>query len=250
MGTYKELSVIYDKLLCEDINYEEWSNFILKKCHEYNIARDSYVDLACGTGNITEYLYKGFKSTTAVDLSDYMLTMAEEKLRGKHINFVCQDIINLNLHGRFDVATCILDSTNYILKDDELKQYFKSVYNHLNEKGLFVFDMNSYYKLMNIMGNNIFNYDDDNVVYMWENNCEDDIIYMDLTFFVREGELYRRFDESHQERAYTSEAVTKYLEDTGFRILQVLDGYSNNKANINSERILYIVQKESNCNER
>ena len=93
------------------------------------------------------------------------------------------------------------------------------------------------------MGNNLFNYDDENVVYMWQNTCENEIVDMDLTFFVKEKDLYRRFDESHEERAYTEEVVIKYLKESGFKILEVLDGYTNNIATVNSERILYIAQK-------
>lgn len=243
MGTYNELAFIYDKLLCEDINYKEWSKFILTKCNKYKIKMNKYIDLACGTCNITEYVHKEFQRTIAVDISPDMLSIGEEKLRYKNITFICQDISKLNINESFDLATCSLDGSNYIIEDKELQNYFNCVYKHLSNNGLFIFDMNSYYKLINIMGNNLFNYDDKNVVYMWQNTCENEIVDMDLTFFIKEKELYRRFDESHVERAYTEEAVTKYLKESGFKILEVLDGYTNNNATVNSERILYIAQK-------
>lgn len=243
MGTYNELSFIYDKLLRQDIDYEDWSKFILKKCNKYNIKMDKYIDLACGTCNITEHIHRSFNYTIALDISQDMLSIAEEKLRYENIKFICQDIAELNLNQRFDLATCCLDGTNYLLSDNELIKYFNGVYKHLNSNGLFIFDMNSYYKLVNIMGNNLFNYDDQDIVYMWQNTCEDEILDMELTFFVKEKELYRRFDESHEERAYTEEAIVKYLKAAGFNILEILDGYSDKNSTINSERILYVVQK-------
>lgn len=243
MDSYKDLSYVYDELMHEDVDYENWANFILNKCDFYKINMENYLDLACGTGNITGFISEKFKSTWAVDLSPYMLSEAEEKLRRKNIKFICQDITQLQLLDKFDLATCCLDGSNYILKEEEIFKYFTKVYNHLNKEGLFIFDTNSYYKLKTIMGNNIFNYDDDEIVYMWENIYEDDILNMELTFFVKEGELYRRFDESHQERAYTNEKIIDLLQKVGFQVKEILDSYSNKKAHINSERVVFIVQK-------
>ncbi|SQC00547.1 S-adenosylmethionine-dependent methyltransferase [Clostridium tetanomorphum] len=61
-------------------------------CNKYNIEQKDYVDLGCGTGNITELVGKYFSSVWAVDLSNDMLTKAEEKLRVKGIKgkFICQ----------------------------------------------------------------------------------------------------------------------------------------------------------------
>ena len=146
MECYKEFAKIYDKLIYGDVNYENWANYIIKICDEYGVNKDSYLDLACGTGNMTKEIAKYFKHTWAVDLSYDMLTEAEDKLRGCKIKakFVCQDISDLDLKSKFDLVTCILDSTNYILDTEKLKNYFVSVYKHLNDKGIFIFDINSY----------------------------------------------------------------------------------------------------------
>ena len=100
------------------------------------------------------------------------------------------------------MITCALDSTNYILDNQDLIKYFSSVKNHLKDDGLFIFDINSYYKLSEVLGNNLYNYDDGEVVYIWENEFKDDIVDMYLTFFVKRGQMYERFDEHHRERAY------------------------------------------------
>lgn len=246
MECYKEFAKIYDKLINGDVDYENWAERIMQICDEYRISKNNYLDLACGTGNMTKEIGKYFKHTWAVDLSNDMLTEAEDKLRGCRIkaNFVCQDISNLNLKSKFDLVTCILDSTNYILDMDKLKSYLVSVHKHLNEDGIFVFDINSYYKLTEILGNNIFNYDDDEVVYIWENVLEEDIIDMYLTFFVKEGDKYRRFDESHKERAYKEETISKLLLEVGFKILRKLDNYEDENIKADTERIVYIVMKK------
>ena len=245
MESYGELSSIYDELIYEDINYDEFYDCIIKLCKEYKIEDENYLDLACGTGNLSRLLCKNFKNTYLVDLSEEMLMEATEKLRKEKVNskILCQNMCELNLNKSFDLITCSLDSTNYIIEDEDLEDYFSAVYNHLKDNGLFIFDINSYYKLSEILGNNIFTYNSRDVFYTWENIFEDDVLEMNLTFFLKEGELYKRFEEQHLERAYTTYYIDSLLKDKGFKILKKLDNYKEETISDNTERITYVVSK-------
>ena len=245
MSCYKEFAQIYDELIRPDIDYKKWSSIILNICKDKGLKNECYLDLACGTGNITEEIGRAFKQVWAVDISHEMLTEAENKLRksGVKARFVCQDICSLNLNKKFDLITCCLDSTNYILDSEDLTSYFKSVHDHLKDDGLFVFDINSYYKLTTILGNNMYKYEDDKVVYIWENSIEDDIVDMYLNFFVKEGELYRRFDEEHSERAYREALIERILKDIGFEIEKKLNNYEEKPISDTTERIVYVVRR-------
>lgn len=245
MESYKELAQIYDELIYEDINYEEISEYVMKKCYELNINLDSYCDLGCGTANLSLHIAKNFKNNYLVDLSEDMLREAQEKLRKERIKAKCilQDMSELELNHKFDLITCALDGTNYILEDEELENYFKSVYNHLKDNGIFIFDVNSFYKLKEVLGNNIYTYNSEDVFYVWENIFEDDIVEMNLTFFKKNGELYERFEETHEERAYKESYLEKIITEVGFKILNKYDGYSNENVKAETERIVYIIGK-------
>ncbi len=243
---YGEFAKIYDDLINEDIDYDVMVERIIEICKENNINHESYLDVACGTGNVTVRLAKYFKDIYAVDLSEDMLREAFNKLKEKKIKgrIICQDMTELQLNKKFDLITSVLDSTNYITEPDRLFDYFNGVYEHLNDEGIFVFDINSYYKLSNILGNNIYTYSEDEVFYTWENVFEDDMVSMFLTFFVKtKGELYERFEEEHLERAYTEGQIEKYLDKCGFKIIGKYDGYSKNDVQATSERIVYVVKK-------
>ena len=67
---------------------------------------------------------------------------------------------------------------------------------------------------------------------------------MYLTFFVKKGELYERFEEEHFERAYKEEYLEKLLNKCGFNILGKFEGYTTKEVKKDSERILYIVSKK------
>lgn len=244
MDCYRDFAHIYDKLINADIDYLKWSKVILDICDEFNINKKHYLDLGCGTGNLTQKLAPYFNDVWAVDLSYDMLTEADIKLRkdGFKVKMVCQDMTELNLNRKFDLITCCLDSTNYILKKEDMIRYLKKAAYHLKENGIFIFDINSYYKLSNILGNNIYNYDDENVTYIWENCFENDIVEMYLTFFVREGELYRKFTEQHMERAYKDDKIRSFLNEAGLKILKVMDNYEKDTIDDSTERIVYIAK--------
>ncbi|WP_066872847.1 class I SAM-dependent DNA methyltransferase [Clostridium mediterraneense] len=245
MSSYNKMAKVYDELINEDINYKDIADFLLKIAKRENVEFNNYLDLACGTGNVGIHVAKEFKDNYFVDLSVDMLSEAEVKLRENKVKgkIICQDMCELNLNKSFDLISCVLDSTNYILDDEDLKDYFKSVYNHLNDNGVFVFDINSYYKLSEILGNNIYTYNSEDIFYAWENIFEDEIVEMDLTFFVREGTVYERFNEIHEERAYTEELIESIFKEVGFKMISKNDGYSDKEVEEKTERILYILKK-------
>lgn len=245
MDCYKDFAQIYDELVNTDIDYKSWASSILSICKENSINMESYLDLACGTGNLTVQIASEFKNIFAIDLSSEMLSQAEMKMRKANIKvrLLCQDICKLNLPNDFNLITCCLDSSNYILEKENFKKYLLGVYGLLKNDGLFIFDINSYYKLTTILGNNIYNYDDNHVVYIWENYLESDIVDMSLTFFVKEGQVYRRFDEQHSQRAYTEEYVENLLKEIGFKLIKKMDKYEEKEVSEKTERICYVLKK-------
>ena len=242
---YGEFAKIYDELINEDINYDEMVDCILRICNENNIEFNDYLDRACGTGKVTVRIAKHFKNIYGVDLSEDMIREAVDKLKSERIKgkIICQDMTELSLNRKFDLITSVLDSTNYVTDIEGLKNYFKGVYEHLKDDGLFIFDVNSYYKLSEILGNNIYTYSEEDVFYTWENVFEDDLLSMFLTFFVKKGELYERFEEEHLERAYKESQLESILEELDFKVINKFDGYSNDNVQANSERIVYVVKK-------
>ena len=244
---YEEFSKIYDKLINEDIDYKKITKRILEIAKDNNINMEDYLDLACGTGNVSSLISHKFNNVYLSDMSYDMLSEANNKFIEKGINasIVCQDMTELNLMKEFDLITCVLDSTNYLLSDEDLEDYFKGIYNHLKDDGIFIFDINSYYKISTILGNNIYVHNEEDIFYSWENEFEDDIVSMYLTFFVKDKEtgLYEKFEEEHEERGYREEFIENILTKCSLKVINKYSGYSNEGVNSKSERIVYVVKK-------
>ena len=97
---YEEFSRIYDKLIKEDINYKEITKRILSIASDNSINMDDYLDLACGTGNVSCLLSDKFKNTYLVDMSYDMLSEANNKngTKVELLIFKGFQIFNFSIH--------------------------------------------------------------------------------------------------------------------------------------------------------
>ena len=67
---------------------------------------------------------------------------------------------------------------------------------------------------------------------------------MFLTFFVKKGDLYERFEEEHLERAYTEKELEQELKKANLEVIAKFDGYTENYVQANTERIVYVIRKK------
>lgn len=242
MESYGEFSRIYDELVNEDVDYDAFAAFI--KGFAFN--KGHYLDAACGTGNMSVLLAPLFRTTTLVDLSPDMLTIASEKLDRMGIDHeaYCIPMEALRFQKRFSLVTSVLDSVNYLIEDGAVEKFFQTVFDHLEEGGLFVFDINSPYKLQEVLGDNEYLYTGDDIVYTWVNSIEGNLLEMELNFFIRKGKLYERVEEYHTERVFSEKELSDILLRTGFRRVSTFQGYTQEKVTDTTERITFVARKQ------
>ena len=78
MDSYKALAASYDRLT-RDVNYADAVNFYFEILKRENVRPRTAADLACGTGSVTALLCQRGIPTVGVDLSEEMLTVAQQK---------------------------------------------------------------------------------------------------------------------------------------------------------------------------
>ncbi|MGO1369170.1 MAG: class I SAM-dependent DNA methyltransferase [Senegalia sp. (in: firmicutes)] len=241
---YNRFAEIYDRLMTKDIDYDEWYNYIEDLFKRIDKKPKDILEMACGTGNLTEILAKNRYDVECFDLSEEMLVIAYEKLRKyKNVSIRNMNMIDFKFNKKFDSVISICDSINYIINMKDLEKTFLNVFNHLKDGGIFIFDINSYYKLSEVIGNNTFIYDEEDVFYTWENEFEDDICNFYLTFFLKEKDIYHRFNEVHKERAFHIEEIMLLLKKVGFKEISSFDGLSFKKPSKKSTRINFLAIK-------
>lgn len=245
MEQYTYLAQIYDKMI--DVDYDRWDEFVANYFREANInlKGKKALELGCGTGNMTLKLKDQGVDLYSIDISRDMLTIAEEKARKKRakVTFLNEDMVNFSISKKFDFVFSFCDGYNYLVEDNELISSLKAVYRHLNDDGYFVFDISTAHKLNNIIGNNTFTLNEDELCYIWDNYAHDNILEMYITFFIKEQTMYRRFKEIHVQRAYETDYIVNNLKEAGFKDIKIYDDYSFNQINNESIRATFIARK-------
>lgn len=244
---YKRFSDFYDQLVF-DIDYNKYSNNIIEILSKNGIQNGQLLEIACGTGNLTEQLAKNEDfNILAFDYSSEMLNHAFTKLIDfENVNIVLQDMYKFNYElYEFDAVITLLDVINYITKKEKLEELFTNIYKSLKKDGVFIFDLNSRYKLLEVLGNNHYIYEKDDIFYTWENQLEDNLVYFNLNFFIKDAKnnSYERFTEEQVERYYSIEEIIEILENTGFSQIEYFDEDGGKYKDNKTQRILFSAKK-------
>lgn len=240
-NAYSALAPHYEKLV-SNCDYEQWSQYLFEKLNLYAKGKVG-CDCACGSGYFTRFLKKSGYDVYGVDSSDSMLTQAKRLAVEEQtpVNFILQDVKKFKSFKKLDFITVINDGLNY-LDQKGVASALKSFYTALKKDGVLLFDVSSEYKLKEVVGNNLFGEDTDDVTYMWFNECDGKSVKMDLTFFVRQGETYLRQDESHVQYIHGKDQLVESLEKVGFEVVEVTGLYGEPLKD-DSQRIHFIAIK-------
>lgn len=255
MAAYESFASVYD-LFMEDINYDEWIQYIEKLWHKFNINPELICELGCGTGNISLRFAERGRDMIGIDLSEDMLSEARQKAESKNLNvlFLHQDMRDFELYGTVGCVLCLCDSLNYITEKNDLLRVFQLVNNYLHPNGLFIFDLNTEYKFKNIYADNTFSEITEDAAYIWENyyDEEEQVNEYYLNFFVKNKEgSYDRTEEEHYERAYSLDTIKKLIQQSGLKFEGAYNAFSFDNVREDSERIYVVareVQKEETIN--
>lgn len=240
---YEDFSYIYDKLSF-DLDYKGYANNILKLVEEYKIKKENMLELAAGSGMLTNYFFDEFKNIDALDISPDMLNVFAKKYDNDNVNLIYYDMVEFENPGKYDLIVILLDSINYVTDPKELKKLFANCYKNLKEDGLLVFDINSEYKMTEIFGSNCYVYEYEDIFYTWDNFYEDDLVDMHLNFFVEnEDGSYKRIYEYQQERVYKTSEVKNMVEQAGFKDIKTYDEDDFDDVRDDSQRILFSAVK-------
>lgn len=218
MNAYHNLAFGYDRLT-NDVDYGAVVAFYRQILRSEGYTPRTAVDLACGTGSVALLLAKEGLTVTAVDMSEEMLTVAQQKAQEMDNPplFVCQKLQNLQLPRGVDLAVCALDSMNYITDPADCETAIARIYRVLNPGGCFIFDVNTPEKLR-AMDGQVFLDEDDDVYCVWRGEFDEktNICSYGMDLFQRKGDIWVRSFEEHCEYAYSVQQLTQYLKKAGF----------------------------------
>lgn len=245
MSGYDAFAEVYDKLT-DNIEYKKRADYVSALFDRYGVrGKEPILDLACGTGSLTIELAKLGYDMIGVDSAYAMLSQAQNKKYEENVDvlFLCQDMTELDLYGTISGAVCMLDSLNHLDSAEDVKRTIEKVGLFMEHGGIFIFDVNTIYKHREILGNNTFVYDCDDVYCVWQNSLnDDDSVDISLDIFERKDGAYYRSGEEFSERAYPIGQYKKWLGDAGFELLHIYDEMSDRELNDRTQRAVFVAR--------
>lgn len=242
---YSGLARIYDHLVT-GVDFEGWIDYVEELLRRFGLQAASVADIACGTGNTAfPFARRGYK-TSGVDISKEMLALARVKAKNQKlaVSFIEQDMRKLALPEQVDLITCFHDGLNYLLNIEDLSQTFKCVYDNLRQGGAFIFDLNRVTWLPESDSSPVVAEEQD-LTLIWRSGYERESEFwtIKLTAFVRDGDVYRKYTETHRERGYHPPEAAAILSATGFNVLGNFNAFGFSPADNTSVRHFYVAQK-------
>jgi SAM-dependent methyltransferase len=244
MSGYSAFARYYDELTA-NIDYKGRGEYFHKIIQKYRDAEGGILlDLACGTGSISEVMAGLGYDVIGVDNSEEMLGIALDKKfdSGSNIQYLCQDMRKLDMYGTVDIVICALDSINHLPSLKDVGKVFGQASFFSEVGGLFIFDVNTLYKHRKVLANNTFTYETDNVYCVWENTLvpETDEVKMNLEFFEREENgLWSRSSDGFSEKAYSEEDIERLLAENGYELLAKYGDDTFEAPAADTQRIVY-----------
>ena len=245
--SYSSFAGVYDALTL-NVDYKNRAEYIASILKDFNITDGLLLDLACGTGSLSVEFSKMGYEVIATDASPEMLMEAQTKAYDEEqsVMFLCQRMEETDLYGTVRAIVCALDSINHLESLDDLRKTFSTLKNFIDDGGIMIFDVNTIYKHQSVLGNNTFIYDEKNVYCVWQNRLLKDnrTVNINLDFFVKNDDVYQRFNENFCETAFSDEEITAMAEENGFRVVKRYSDLSCGGPKEDTERVYYVVRRE------
>ncbi len=251
MSGYRKFAYYYDALT-RNISYRDRAEYFDRLIKKHGGKKNILLDLACGTGSLSEEFSRMGYDVIGADSSEEMLNAAlDKKLQsGLNIQYLCQDMTELDMFGTVDVTVCALDSINHLPDIEAIRKAVSRVSLFCEPGGLFIFDVNTPYKHKYVLGNNTFVYDLDEVYCVWQNAYSEKYSRVDISldfFEKQENGSYRRYEEDFSEIAPDCSLIEAVLEENGFEIAGRYDYDTENPVREDSEKVVYAAKKSDSA---
>lgn len=234
---YDIIAAYYDKVIGKGY---ETNEYIRKKINRYNKNVKTVLELGCGTGSNMLHFSKD-TDLTGIDISGKMLKIAKKKL--PWCKFYRQDIRTFSFNKKYDLIICLYDTLNHVLLFSDWKRIFENVNKHLNNKGLFIFDINTLAKLEYISAVSPFMHEFDssylivNVKKIFRNTFNWNL----KIFEYKRHNMFTLLEQNIKESSFDINKIKTGL--LKYFNIKRIDDENGRKVKYENERVFFVCQK-------
>ena len=222
---YERFAYAYDRIMY-NVDYQRWADYIQSIFNQQGESPRTILDVACGTAALT-------------------LVLAERSFQMTGIDLVHGDMRTFDLGKQFDAVLCTYDSINYMQDEENFATACIRIFDHLKPSGLFVFDVTTERNITRHFHAQTFAENHEDYAYIWQNlySKKDQVCRTNLTFFIRDGDLFERFEELHVQRIFDNGLIKRILKKCGYEVLGMYDMYTLNRPGLFSDRVNFVARK-------
>ncbi len=232
MNLYENTFRFYD-LIATDFDNDDlkfYESFVQSK-------KSKILEIGCGTGRVSIWLATHGYSVMGLDLSEYMLSVFNEKLEQdkylqSKIEIVHADMSDFCIGESFDLIIAPSKSFQAITDIEKAKSTLICIKKHMLEGSLLILDFFNpqlFLERNNVIGEEVTVFTSDNLNVVYEcievDNCNQ-MIDSKITIKEINMGVDKEYIDYQKLRYYTLEQISELLSDTGFEIVNIYSGYN------------------------
>lgn len=241
----------YYDLLYKDKDYKAEAEYISRLIRSVRPHAENIIELGCGTGNHAALLCKdGFK-VTGLERSEEMVALAKAKSIN-NFNPVVSDITHYKLSEKFDVAISLFHVISYLTTNESLTSCFETTYEHLNDNGIFIFDVWYSPAVYHQQPETRIKKMEDEVIAVTRLaepaiHYNENVVVVNYEILIRnkstsETEVYK---ETHPMRHFSIPEIRFLANQTGFEVSKAEEFFTGNEPGICTWGVCFVLSKKS-----
>lgn len=204
---------------------ERLANTLISYLKSNNRPVKSVLDVCSGSGEFLSRMRNITTDCVGVDNADGYLEYA----RSEHGDVEFRKVENLyefKLKRKFDLISCNRDVVNMFTSFEKWVTFFKTVYNHLQNKGLFMFDFYTEKKLAG--WNEVIFEQSTDLDYVSKVSQNNGLCVMSEVYYLKESSIYyRKTADVMVEAWFKTEDIVNALKEVGFKKIKLVDANLN-----------------------
>lgn len=234
LDAFSPIANHYDAIM-EHVDYARWRH-IAGRLGDLLPRPILHLDAGCGTGVLMEQLAESGWHSFGIDLSPSMLRVARH--RRKLTALACADVCALPFQEKFHLITCLFDSVNFLLREEQVHSAMESFFRALKPGGLLYFDIVTRRMISDHFNNECWMEDHGRFRSSWRS-----IYHREQRLCETRVRINSGTDSVTRERVYDPECIQDAVGRAGLSLLSMRDAYTWKKPGRAVTRIDFVAVK-------